>query len=186
MVKKYNPSTRPRQLFDKRTLLHIIVLGDNMRKRTKYTIEDYDVTENGEVINLHNKHKRVLQPNTKGYLRVTINGKNLLVHRLVAKKYVPNPENKPQVNHIDGNKLNNHYTNLEWVTNQENRTHAVEHGLQLTGEKCSWSKLNNDKVKFIRKHKKDISIREFTKLFNVTRSAIKSVLNNKTWKKSNN
>lgn len=151
-------------------------------KRRKYTIEDYEVTENGEVINTHNGHKRVLQPNTKGYLRVMINGKNLLVHRLVAEKYVPNPENKPQVNHIDGNKLNNHYTNLEWATNQENRNHAIEHGLHTMGEDCSWSKLNNAKVRFIRKHQNDMPAEEFTKLFNVKITAIKKVINFKTWK----
>ncbi len=157
------------------------MLGDNM-ERKKYTIKDYEVTKNGEIINIHNGHKRILQPNTKGYLRVMINGKNLFVHRLVAEKYVPNPENKPQVNHIDGNKLNNHYTNLEWVTNQENRNHAIEHGLHTMGEDCSWSKLNNDKVNFIRQHKNDITVKEFTELFNVTRSTIEDVINFRTWK----
>ena len=151
-------------------------------ERKKYTIKDYEITENGEVINIHNGHKRVLQPNTKGYLRVMINGKNLFVHRLVAEKYVPNPENKPQVNHIDGNKLNNHYTNLEWVTNQENRNHAIECGLHTMGEDCSWSKLNNDKVKFIRKHQNDITVKEFTELFNVTRKTIEKVINFESWK----
>lgn len=151
-------------------------------ERKKYTTKDYEITKNGEIINIHNGHKRVLQPNSKGYLRVMINGKNLFVHRLVAEKYVPNPENKPQVNHIDGNKLNNHYTNLEWVSNQENRNHAIEHGLHTSGDNCSWSKLNSDKVKFIRKHKNDISINEFVELFNVSRSAISEVINFKTWK----
>ena len=151
-------------------------------ERKKYTIKDYEITKSGEIINIHNGHKRVLQPNTKGYLRVMINGKNLFVHRLVAEKYVPNPENKPQVNHIDGNKLNNHYTNLEWVTNQENRNHAIKYGLHTMGEDCSWSKLNNDKVKFIRKHKDDITVKEFTELFNVTRATIDDVIKFRSWK----
>lgn len=66
---------------------------------------------------------------TKGYKRVTLQGKQHHVHSLVAKYFVANPMNKPQINHKDGNKLNNRADNLEWVTNYENRRHAVETGL---------------------------------------------------------
>jgi uncharacterized HNH endonuclease L245 len=55
--------------------------------------------------------------------------KYVRVHRLVAELFVPNPNNLPQVNHIDGNKLNNHYTNLEWVNNSQNTKHAFDNGL---------------------------------------------------------
>ena len=58
-----------------------------------------------------------------GYEVVSINHKKYKVHRLVAQAFLPNPENKPCVNHIDGNKQNNHYKNLEWVTHAENMEH---------------------------------------------------------------
>ena len=70
----------------------------------------------------------------KGYLRIQLsnNGKRSshFIHRLVAEAFLPNPDNKPQVNHKDGNKTNNHVTNLEWCDNSENQIHAYENGLQ--------------------------------------------------------
>lgn len=70
--------------------------------------------------------KNVLK--TTGYEQVFLHlkpkAKLCLVHRLVAKAFIPNPENKPQVNHIDGNKSNNNVSNLEWVTPSENGLHA--------------------------------------------------------------
>lgn len=71
---------------------------------------------------------------TSGYyiVGIAINGKNTTktVHRLIAKTFIDNPENKPEVNHKDGNKLNNNLSNLEWSTVSENRYHAFRTGLQ--------------------------------------------------------
>ena len=69
-----------------------------------------------------------------GYLFVNLQiaknkKKAFSVHRLVATYFIPNPENKPEVNHIDGNKKNNVVTNLEWTTRQENELHAFREGL---------------------------------------------------------
>lgn len=72
---------------------------------------------------------------SKGYKYLDIRNKNgklkcPKVHRLVAEAFIPNPEASPQINHIDGNKCNNNISNLEWVTNKDNRIHAIENGLQ--------------------------------------------------------
>jgi HNH endonuclease/NUMOD4 motif/NUMOD1 domain len=69
------------------------------------------------------------KPNNSGYILVSINKKSYLIHRLVALTFIENPENKEQVNHIDGNKLNNQLDNLEWVTNKENQLHKHKIGL---------------------------------------------------------
>ena len=78
---------------------------------------------------------KVLKPDIaqNGYYRVTFSihkkKKQFYLHRLIATHFIDNPNNLPQVNHIDGNKLNNSINNLEWVTVQENIIHAYKHGL---------------------------------------------------------
>lgn len=77
----------------------------------------------------------ILKPSTitKGYKGITLTkGKKRYpkkVHRLVAEAFIPNPNNKPQINHIDCNKSNNNVNNLEWCTNSENQKHAFKNGL---------------------------------------------------------
>lgn len=155
--------------------------GIIIRKGSFYSINDYIITRNGEIINKHNNRKIKPQPNGKGYLRVIIGHKKYFVHRLVAQKYIPNPENKLQVNHKDGNKLNNCVSNLEWVTNQENRTHAVINGLHLSGEMCSWAKLTQADALFI-KNDTFHSITDLAKMFNVSKATIRDIKTERTWK----
>lgn len=76
--------------------------------------------------------KHVLDKATGYFLVTLVEGsvrKNQFIHRLLATHFIPNPNQKPQVNHIDGNKQNNCLSNLEWVTAQENAQHAVRTGL---------------------------------------------------------
>lgn len=73
--------------------------------------------------------------NDHGYYSVMLTKnhkkKNHKVHQLVAKAFIPNPENKEMINHIDCNRLNNRVENLEWCTNRENQLHAIAHGLKV-------------------------------------------------------
>lgn len=147
----------------------------------RLTIDDYEITRDGQIINKHTGHILKPQPNGKGYLRVSIGKKLQFVHRLVAEKYIPNPEGKEQVNHKDGNKLNNSADNLEWVTNQENRTHAVENGLHLAGEDCPWSKLTASDVHFIREHS-EIDPWDLADILRVSEKTIRDARDGKTWK----
>ena len=147
----------------------------------KLTIDDYEITRDGKVINKHTGHTLAPQPNGKGYLRVSIGKKLMFIHHLVAEKYIPNPENKPQVNHKDGNKLNNCVDNLEWVTNQENRNHAVDNDLQVTGERCSWAKLTEENIKEIRANP-GYENEYWARKFKVSRGTINDVVNYRTWK----
>ena len=91
--------------------------------------EYYEVNEFGEVRNKITKHIIIGDINSAGYQRVALykngeQGKKYFRHRLVACLFLPNPQNLPEVNHIDGNKTNNHVDNLEWCNRIKNEHHA--------------------------------------------------------------
>ena len=109
-----------------------------MWKAIEGTEGRYEVSNTGKIRsrNYKNTGKTVELrpgPDPKGYMKtmILVDGKykTVKMHRLVAQAFIPNPENKPQVNHKDGTKENNAADNLEWITNRDNAHHALEHGL---------------------------------------------------------
>lgn len=107
----------------------VIVHGSNTYKLTVYS--DGTIASDKEV--------KKQYENSDGYMEISVGARpqtRLKVHRLVAMAFLDNPENKPQVNHIDGNKKNNDVSNLEWATARENVQHAIKHGLnKIVGSK---------------------------------------------------
>lgn len=106
------------------------------------------------------------------------------VHRMVAILFVENPDNKPEVNHIDGNKLNFHYKNLEWVTRLENTKHAVDNGLLNPPKgRNHWNvKLDEIQVKTIRLCLSDgMTQQRLADYFKVNRTCISAIKLNYHW-----
>lgn len=123
-----------------------------------------------------------------GYPQVAVStsGKknSYMVHRLVAEAFIPNDENKPYVNHIDGNKANNNVENLEWVTPLENSRHAANEGFYSSGSKHYFSKLTEDIVWEIRERAQSekLSYAELGRQYGVLDTTISKIVRGLSWK----
>lgn len=170
-----------------------------LREKIETKYKGYFITQDGDVYSLKSgeikKMKPLLLPN--GYLQVQLSygvGNRIIktVHRLVAETLIDNPLNKEQVNHIDGNKINNHISNLEWVTGSENCQHAFRIGLSKPSdiqknavrEKCretglKRAKLSKSDIEYIQKNyiprDKDFGSIPLAIKFNVCRDTINTV-----------
>lgn len=157
----------------------------------------YRVNSEGEVYS--KRSGRIIKQGVshKGYCVVStkIGGragvcKMLRVHRMVAETFIPNLENKPFVNHIDGVKTNNSVGNLEWVTAKENTTHAIKHNLldplKISNLAISNRRLTDDQVRFIRlnatlDYPERKSIRELAEMFKISHPTICRIANMKNY-----
>lgn len=152
----------------------------------------YEVSNKGRVKTLlkNNSKTEILKPSNhiQGYLRVGLRkdgiSKIISIHRLVASAFIPNPEDKPQVNHIDGIKSNNKIENLEWCTQKENAAHAVLNGIynSAKGENAGHSKLKDSDIykvyELLKENKKPYQI---AKIIGISKSTINLIVHNKIW-----
>ena len=125
-------------------------------KKIFYNEAEYTVFEDGTVYNSRGK-KLKQHTNRDGYLVVSLRDKNVLVHRLVAIAFVPNPHGYPVVDHLDSNRSNPHASNLEWVTTAENNRRAAAKGVRR-GEKNPSAKLTEEDVKRIKLDAKNLGL----------------------------
>jgi hypothetical protein len=136
---------------------------------------------------LYNTKDKILTPRiSNGYISVSLHKHNKgitkLIHRLVAEAFIPNPEGKPQVNHIDGNKTNNILSNLEWNTRSENIQHAFNTSLKISqkGEVHGAAKLIEQDILIIRSS--NLSSKELAITYRVSHSLINKIKSREIWK----
>lgn len=146
----------------------------------------YEASTSGHIRNA--KTKRVLKEfvGKDGYLRTQFDGKTRLVHRVIAKTFIDNTANLPEVNHINGNKSDNSINNLEWCTRNENLKHAYKHNLRnAKGTNNARSKLSEEDIRYIRKNyikgDKVYGGIAIGKKFNVAHQTISAVVSGQNW-----
>jgi len=152
----------------------------------------YAINIKGDVLNI--KTNKILKPFTNGvgYYRVSFYDENkkrrqFYIHRLMAANFIPNPEGKMFINHIDGNPSNNNINNIEWCTKSENGIHAYKMGLNYTnpkyGEENHNSILNNEIVIQIRnRHKNGERQCDISADLNLSKSHVNSIIAYRIWK----
>ena len=148
--------------------------------------ENYSINKKGDILNTKRKRIIVQALDKDGYVKATLskNGRTnyFRVSRLVAQTFIPNPNNLPFVNHINGIKTDNRVENLEWCTARENSLHAYRTGLAPRKEKIKHAKLKESYIPWIKEMRKvGISTTQIARVYKVSSKTICSVLNGETW-----
>lgn len=154
--------------------------------------ENYEISNLGNIRHATTKKTKTPQRDKDGYLFFMLyknnKGSNAKLHRLIALTFISNPENKPLVNHKDGNKENNNIDNLEWATSAENNKHAWENklnqGYDKKGENHPSSKLTEKDVLTIRRMYSDggYTYQKLADAYGVDKSMIGLIIKRKSWK----
>jgi uncharacterized protein (DUF433 family) len=109
--------------------------------------------------------------------------KTQYLHRLVARYFVENPDGKPEINHIDGDRSNPSFDNLEWVTRPENMDHAVANSLNARGQNHGMSKLSRQQVEsLLEKRSAGAKQRELAAEFGITQGMVSAICRGKNWR----
>lgn len=168
-------------------------IGDRVYVRPIQGYEgEYVVSNRGDIFSLErfgNWRTLRLKPRIShnGYERVTLTKNNsrgyFFVHRLVALAFIENPYMKATVNHIDGNKTNNHVGNLEWATQSENSQHAVDNNLtyRAKGEEMSKVLTEKDVTKILDLRKSGMTHRMICEEIGRPQSTVQCILNGRRW-----
>lgn len=150
--------------------------------------KNYLVTECGKVWSKYTGRYLKGEVSNKGYLRVTLssNGESskVAVHRMVAMTYLPNPKDKPQVNHKDSNRLNNNVSNLEWCTSSENNKHAYDIGYNEAkkGSEANGAILEESQVLDIyHKMLKGVSLKQLHEETGIDKPTLGHIKRRSTW-----
>lgn len=160
---------------------------EEYRKLREYPM--YRIYNTGRIYSEYTKKFLKRFDDNSGYLQVTLfSGKNkgkktIKVHVLVARAFIPNPLNLPEVNHINCNKYDNRVSNLEWITRHDNMIHASKYSYK---NRESLSPLNEEKVRLIPLLLEyGFSIKLISSLYNVGHITIRNIIQGKTWKHLN-
>ena len=147
---------------------------------------EYFVNKEGDIF----RNGKKLKPKTDkdGYKIVGLwqnnKPKYFRVHRIVGELYIPNIENKPEINHLDGNPDNNNINNLIWSTSKENIQHKINVLKSGYGEKSANHILKESDIVDIKKlYNNKLTQKQIANKYNVSRGCIWAIVNNKTWKK---
>lgn len=154
--------------------------------------KDYKISTFGRIKSSKNGRITILNPllDKDGYLQIALTKKGkhkwFKIHRLVAEAFIPNPENKTEINHIFGVKFDNYFENIEWNTREENQQHANNKGLVKSGENSSRATLTNEQALYCRKfyipHDKEFGASALARNLGVSREIVRDIVNFKTYK----